>query len=101
MGAGGACTDGVNLLPPVGSRFFSVGVVDELDVAGVDVLVGGDSFSLPPQPDITTANSPPVIPAAIRIPKRRDAINVPFRSDSTLTTVHAWSFLRFSLSSSQ
>lgn len=26
MGAGGASTDGLNLLPPVGSRFFSVGV---------------------------------------------------------------------------
>lgn len=100
MGAGGACTDGVNLLPPVGSRFFSVGVVDELDVAGVDV-VDGDSFSPPPQPDIRTANSTPVIPTAMRLPRRIDPINVPFRSECTLTAMQASPFLRFSLSFSQ
>lgn len=100
MGAGGACTDGVNLLPPVGSKFFSVGVIDELDVAGVDVLVDGDSVLLP-QPDITTANSTPVITAAMRLPRRIDPINVPFRSDCTLTTMQASPFLRFSLSFSQ
>ena len=61
VGAGGAFTPGVNLLPSVGLSDFSVGVTEtELELG----VVVGASFSLLVHPAITVASrTPPHIPA--------------------------------------
>jgi len=46
VGAGGALTVGVNRLPPVGLRLFSVGETDGVVVEVSVVLDGPSSFSL-------------------------------------------------------
>src|SRR5664279_3817793 len=80
----GALTVGVNLLPPPGSRPFSVGDTEgAVVVVVVVVVVDGDSSELPPQADkaaIATNASAPT-PVATR----RRAIRVCFMVNSHLS----------------
>jgi hypothetical protein len=77
VGAGGAMTGGVNRLPPVGLRFFSVG---DTDVAGdgvvvVVVVVVLDGVWLPPPPQavktpMETKAAMPRLAATRRVSRR-------------------------------
>jgi hypothetical protein len=82
VGAGGATTVGVNLLPSVGLSTFSVGVGATLDVVGVVVEVGVDGvrFSLLLHDDTSEAmamSAAPPTTAAIR-PAEGEFIGFPF-----------------------
>jgi hypothetical protein len=73
VGAGGAITDGENLLPSVGLSTFSVGVAGGLVVVGATVEVEGDGalFSLLLHDDTNEAmaiRAAPPTTVAIRAP---------------------------------
>ncbi|WP_445165856.1 hypothetical protein ACTXG7_18440 [Mycolicibacterium sp. Dal123E01] len=88
VGAGGATTDGVNLLPSVGLIPFSVGVAGVVLVAGdvvvdvgVVVEVGGAGFSLllhEETNDAIAMSAAPPATAAIRVPKEGECMKFLF-----------------------
>jgi hypothetical protein len=86
VGAGGATTVGVNLLPSVGLSTFSVGVAGGLLVVvevTVEVEVGGAWFSLLLHDDTSEAMAMSAAPpktAAIRAPAEGEFIKFLFRS---------------------
>ena len=67
VGAGGAYTGGVKLLPPVGFTCFSVG---ETDVVVVVVVLDGAGASLPPQPAVNAPMAMIALPPATSASRR-------------------------------
>jgi hypothetical protein len=67
VGAGGAVTGGVNLLPPVGSIDFSVG---ETEVV-VGVVLEGLGFSPPPHPAVSAPIATSALPPTTNASRRR------------------------------
>ena len=68
VGAGGATTGGLKLLPPVGLMFFSVGETD-VGVVVVVVLVGA-GLSLPLQPAVNAPIAMIALPLATSARRR-------------------------------
>jgi hypothetical protein len=87
VAGGGANTDGENLLPPVGSRPFSVGVADGavVLVVVVVVVVEGLSVLLLPQAAVS-APSPTMAMAPAAAAKRRDFMlgSYPYSADGRI-----------------
>jgi len=75
VGAGGAMTGGVNLLPPVGLIDFSVGDTDVV----VGVVLEGLGFSPPPQPAVSAPMAMIALPPATSATRRakRPDFNIP------------------------